>query len=304
MGQDMRNQKPYFPDQLRRNAARRWWVCLLLLALAFPALGEALLWRVESPGADVAPSYLFGTMHSDDPRVADPPATVTQALAASRVLLLELDLGAPEIALAPLAMILPPGQTLDGLLDADTYRRAQAAMQARGYPPAAVDRMRPWAVAVTLAMPPVRTGRYLDLVLYEQALAQGLTVQGLERIAEQLGVFEGLSTADQAALLRLSLDEYGREAAAFEALHQAYLARDLDYLVTLSTQAFAKLPPALAETFEAAILTERNRRMAERAAPQLAAGGAFVAVGALHLAGEDGLVARFRARGYRLTPLY
>lgn len=302
----MRNQKPYFPDQLRRNTAWRWRLCLLLLALAVPAtaLGEALLWRVEAPGADVAPSYLFGTMHSDDPRVADPPAAVTQALSASRLLLLELDLGAPEIALAPLAMILPPGQTLDGLLDEDTYRRAQVAMRERGYPPAAVDRMRPWAVAVTLAMPPVQTGRYLDLVLYEQALAQGLAVQGLERIAEQLGVFEGLSVAEQAALLRLSLDEYGREAAAFEALHQAYLARDLDRLVTLSTGAFARLPPALAASFEAAILTGRNRRMAERAAPALAAGGAFVAVGALHLAGDDGLVARFRALGYRLTPLY
>lgn len=301
----MRNQKPYFPDQLRRNAAWRWRVCLLLLALAVPttALGEALLWRVEAPGADVAPSYLFGTMHSDDPRVADPPAAVTQALSASRLLLLELDLGAPEIALAPLAMILPPGQTLSGLLDEDTYRRAQTAMRERGYPPAAVDRMRPWAVAVTLAMPPVQTGRYLDLVLYEQALAQGLAVQGLERIDEQLGVFEGLSVAEQAALLRLSLDEYGREAA-FEALHQAYLARDLDRLATLSTEAFAKLPPTLAASFEAAILTGRNRRMAERAAPALAAGGAFVAVGALHLAGEDGLVARFRALGYRLTPLY
>ena len=302
----MRNQKPYFPDQLARKTAWRWRVCLLLLALVVPAtaLGEALLWRVEAPGADVAPSYLFGTMHSDDPRVANPPAAVTQALSASRVLLLELDLGAPEIALAPLAMILPPGQTLDGQLDADTYRRAQAAMRERGYPPAAVDRMRPWAVAVTLAMPPVQSGRYLDLVLYEQALAQGLAVQGLERIAEQLGVFEGLSAADQAALLRLSLEEYGREAAAFEALHQAYLARDLDRLVTLSTEAFARLPPALADSFKAAILTGRNRRMAERAAPALAAGGAFVAVGALHLAGEDGLVARFRAQGYRLTPLY
>ena len=37
--------------------------------------------------------------------------------------------------------------------------------------------------------------------------------------------------------------------------------------------------------------------MAERAAPLLASGGAFIAVGALHLTGKDGLIERFRADG-------
>ena len=44
--------------------------------------------------------------------------------------------------------------------------------------------------------------------------------------------------------------------------------------------------------------------MAERAAPLLAAGGAFIAVGALHLSGKDGLVERFRATGYKVTKVW
>jgi uncharacterized protein YbaP (TraB family) len=43
--------------------------------------------------------------------------------------------------------------------------------------------------------------------------------------------------------------------------------------------------------------------MAQRAAPVLATGDAFIAVGALHLPGEEGLVELLRAQGYRLTAM-
>ena len=53
-----------------------------------------------------------------------------------------------------------------------------------------------------------------------------------------------------------------------------------------------------------ALLQGRNATMAERAAPLLASGGAFIAVGALHLAGKTGLVERFRAQGYTVTKVW
>ena len=58
---------------------------------------------------------------------------------------------------------------------------------------------------------------------------------------------------------------------------------------------------AAEDAFMRALLQDRNATMAERAAPLLAAGGAFIAVGALHLSGKTGLVERFRADGYTVT---
>ena len=56
--------------------------------------------------------------------------------------------------------------------------------------------------------------------------------------------------------------------------------------------------------FDDLLLVGRNQTMAERAAPLLAKGGAFVAVGALHLPGKGGLIARFRAMGYRVVNVW
>jgi len=289
----------------RARMAARWLLGALLLVTALAgtaAHAEALLWRVEAKG--VAPSYLFGTIHSDDPRVATLPEPVAQALGQSRVLYLELDFAAPEIALVPFSQVLPPGESLKDLLSAEVYERVLAAMAERGYPASTVDRLRPWAVVLELAMPPMQTGDVLDLVLLEYAMALGIESRGLETIGEQLGLFANMPLDDQRALLLLTLEEYAETPEAFEAMILAYAAGDLAELQRQSDAAFAELPADFAARFEAAIITDRNHRMAERAAPAIDRGGAFVAVGALHLPGEEGLITLLRARGYRLTPVY
>jgi hypothetical protein len=62
--------------------------------------------------------------------------------------------------------------------------------------------------------------------------------------------------------------------------------------------------PGLVETFTERLLDARNERMAERMQPRLAEGGAFVAVGALHLPGEGGILKLLEGQGYQLTRLY
>lgn len=49
------------------------------------------------------------------------------------------------------------------------------------------------------------------------------------------------------------------------------------------------------------MVTTRNRKMVEKAAPILERGGAFIAIGALHLPGQDGLVELFRRKGYNVS---
>jgi uncharacterized protein YbaP (TraB family) len=144
----------------------------------------------------------------------------------------------------------------------------------------------------------------LDHVLYQGAVAAGKKVHGLETVAEQMGLFDGLSRKDQITLLEDTLDNLDTVAQMLDELQAAYLDRDLKRLMELNEAAMRDSDPLLAETFNRKVIVERNYRMAERMQPRLREGQQFIAVGALHLAGKEGLLNLLVERGYRLSRVY
>lgn len=285
------------------------WLTWLILALPLSAMAadgvfeRGLLFRIQPPGGG-PPSHLFGTIHSDDPRVAHVPALVQRWFNRSRALALEVVPNARATTAFAAAMTFDDGRTLSDLLPADVYQASIRALAARGLPEPAVRSFKPWAVTTLLSMPESETGRSLDMVLYRKALAAGMPVVGLETMQEQLAVFEGLSAADQVALLREALTSLPSMPAMFESLIEAYQRRDLAGLMELGGRYSDSADPALAERFRDALIHARNARMAQRVTPMLADGGYFIAVGALHLPGPGGLLNRLAAEGFGVEPLY
>jgi hypothetical protein len=244
-----------------------------------------------------APSYLFGTIHSDDPRVLDLPAPVAEAFASARRLVLEATPDPATLGDAAARSLLPSGDDLERVLGAELYRDVLAAATRRRVPAAVIARLKPWAVATLLSLPAMNPERILDLVLYSQALERHLPVSGLETPAEQIGAFDGLTAAQQVELLRDVLRNEADLPNQYRKLIEAYLRRDLAELVMLSAEVMG--PGSGHQVLGRALVGERNLRMAERI-EQLAAeeGRIFVAVGALHLPGGDGLVEALRRRGF------
>jgi uncharacterized protein len=294
-----------------RRTVERWRMLATVLAVcamgvAFAASGsrldKGLLWKLEPPGA--AASYLFGTIHSDDPAVARLALPVQQAFDRSEAVILEVALDARTIHSLGASMQMTDCDSLESVLGDALYRRAAAAMHRQGIPETVVARMKPWAVAVTLMMPPADSGVVLDQRLYEAAIAAKKQVAGLETVAEQMALFDGLSRQDQITLLEDTLDhlpEIGRE---LEELLQAWRDRDLGRLMAISDEYLQQGNPRLAAMFNQRVLVDRNHRMANRLQPYLREGRFFVAVGALHLPGEQGLLNLLEQRGYKLTRLY
>jgi hypothetical protein len=83
----------------------------------------------------------------------------------------------------------------------------------------------------------------------------------------------------------------------------SYLAGDLHGLEALTEQQLGELAPQARQYFTEEGITARNRRMVETLLPELAEHRVFVAVGALHLPGESGLIRLLRRAGYELAPL-
>jgi len=113
-----------------------------------------------------------------------------------------------------------------------------------------------------------------------------------------------MSLEDQISLIRETVADHDAYAAVFEELIAAYLDGNLDRLDAVASQQMAGLDEHIVRYFNEQGLAARNRNMLERAEPWLAEGGLIIAVGALHLHGEHGMVALLRERGWRLEGVY
>jgi uncharacterized protein YbaP (TraB family) len=283
---------------------RRLYVaCLAVLfcqaiVAALPSSGpvHGLLWEIGSP--DSSPSYLFGTIHSEDPGVIGLAPTVERAFAGCRQVILEVNLDADAMVAGSMAMLLTDGRRLSEIVGKPLFEQTAAALRTRGIPDAVTEHMKPWAAATALSMPVPETGRVLDVVLFQRAQQAGKPLHGLETIAEQLEVFDGLPLEDQVGLLRDAVEQVTGLDAMLAELLAAYKRQDLAAMIAINEAAMATGDQRLAGEFQRRLIVDRNHRMAKRMEPWLQQGGAFVAVGALHLPGEQGLVSLLRQRGY------
>lgn len=269
-----------------------------------PAFDQGLLWRVEKPGT--APSYLFGTAHLADKRVTTLPDIVRKELDAARSFTMEVALDSSSVLTLAARMVFMDGRDLPGVAGADLYRKVVPLTRDLGLPPEAVRMFKPWAMVLLLQMPQQQIEDVLDATLHRIAAQQGKALSYLETVDEQVGSFEKMSDAEQVALLGLAVETHAGLKAATEKLVQAYLARDLGMMWQIGEADIAQRPELrpLKAVFDRRLLFDRNARMAARMQPQLKAGQAFVAVGALHLYGEQGVLSLLARDGYRVSRVY
>lgn len=261
---------------------------------------QGLLWQISKSGQQ--PSYLFGTMHVSDPEVTTLPEPVATALADSDVFVMEARLDTPEVMQFAQAMFFADGTRLSSLIDADLYKRAETILGKHGIPAIAVDTLKPWAAFITMNMPP-QSGAPLDMILMAEAQAQGASVYGLESIMEQAAIFTDLPDAVQLQLLADSICHYDTIQNDMERMKSLYLARDLAGLYS-TRESYELHEDAVYQTLLQSILQDRNLLMAERMQTYLKTGNAFVAVGALHLPGEAGILSLLEQAGYKVKSIY
>ncbi len=267
------------------------------------SITSALLWKIS--GNNIADSYLFGTIHSDDPRVLDQPRELKHAFAMADVFVPEADISSDAIAGLRANMLFDNGNTLESIVGAELFSSVAAKLSTLGVPRVRASRIKPWAAIMMLASPNNKTGEFLDKRLYDEAVAAGKDISPLETIAEQLDVFRTMETDDQITLLKNTLDAHDELPQMIESLTQAWLARDLNELQRISLAGREDSQTQdLASAFHERLIDNRNDTMVQRLLPMLGARAHFVAVGALHLPGEKGLIRQLTDRGFNLTAIY
>ena len=263
---------------------------------------QGILWQIERAGS--RPSYLLGTVHSADSRVINLPDIVLQKLRAADSFVAELKLDRISNQEAGRLMFLPAGQKLESLIGTTRYQACVKLLAQYGITEQQVQHMKPWAVVVTLSMPRTHGGMVMDERLYQQAETQGKQTYGLETSREQVSVFEAFSLQEQIVMLDDAIKEFDRLPAAFDEILHYYLQRDLSGLERISDKYMLQGNSLLARSFKQRALLDRNYRMVRRMKPRLVEGNSFIAVGALHLPGEEGILRLLEKEGYRLKAIY
>jgi len=263
---------------------------------------HGLLWKIET--ANLRPSYLFGTIHTDDPRVTRLPAPVKQAFDQADSFTMELIASGTGLVAMANRMFFDDGRTLEGVLGKTLHEQTLQALNENGIPIRGIEKKKPWTIVMALSAPRrPRNGLFLDLALQLQATLQAKPTYGLESMEEQIAVFDEMPIADQVSLLKETLRIHNQIKQQFEELVQAYLAQDLDRLM----QIIHKYKPADDQVYNSMmdrLLIRRNKVMVERMQARLQEGNAFIAVGAGHLPGESGILRLLELSGYRLSAVY
>lgn len=284
--------------------------CALLLACATAPqprdTGLLVFWEVESATHPEGRAWLLGSVHMARPDLQLDPR-IAEAFRASDALVLEFD--ATEAQAGPMQKllaehgVLPEGQTARDALGSERWERLAAFFEQRGIPPAALSHYQPWVLLTIVTTTIVaESGAQQEAGIEMQLLQQvgDKKVVSLESVEFQIELMRTMPGRLVARMLDAMLEHVDETRASSALLLDAWEAGDLELLERLTLGEDAD-DPDIAEFHERTYYA-RNRVMAERLDELLARPATwFVAVGAGHMAGSQGLPALLEGRGHRVT---
>jgi len=243
-------------------------------------------------------------MHSEDERVINLPDEINNAFTGAKIFAMEMVLDEKTTKEILRGMYFSDGRTLKSITSDKTYQLAVTEMAKKDMPEDLVNMMKPWAIFTVLSMPEQKTGLFLDALLYQSASKNGKKVIGLESMQEQLAVFDDMKIETQVSLLESTLENGEDLNKILDETTEIYLTRDLQKILDLNNRYMSLLDKEIADEFNQRLIIDRNKRMAERMKPLIEEGNAFIAIGALHLPGEGGVLSLLRKKGYKVKSAF
>lgn len=261
------------------------------------ALDNSLLWKIEAPSGKI--SYLLGTIHTDDQRVAELQPKVIEALNQTDTFMMEtLPPRDPSI------FMLKQGAIAEMLTEKEFDQVRELADLHAMHIEAAM-RMKPWLLAVIFDLPKPKSMYSMDELLLAKAEEQLKTIKGLEKNSDHFSVLDSISLDDQMVMLRAVLKRSQKEKERdFEKLLKAYQSENLKKISDLDeTITGGILPKELWARMKTKLIDERNVGMANGLISNASENSVFAAVGASHLGGEGGILNRLVDAGYKISPV-
>jgi len=281
-------------------------VVLILLfcfmAGAIRSAAEPAIWVVKGPHATV---YLFGTIHALQPDHPWQSAKIDAAIKDSGTLWLEIPNIDDAASMQPLILQLgmDPAHPLSSKLTPDQVAKLTKA--AAGLPggEALLESMKPWLAGMMLSLAPVLQAGLdpnsgVEFVLKPEFTKANKPVNGFETAEQQIHYFADMSDKAQINFLASELDDADTAVDKLNQLIAAWYAGDLAKMDELNNADFRDKYPDLFQV----LVIKRNQSFTTQIDQMLKGDGvSFVAVGAGHLVGKDGVPAMLEKLGYKVV---
>jgi len=278
---------------------------LLLFFVTVSVSAQTMLWKVSYGGHTL---YLVGTVHVL--RAADYPLpeAFEKAFASADTLVFETDMAAlnspEELTRLRLQLMLPPGKTLQTVLNRQTYTALAKYARQQDIPMELLDRMKPSMVAVTLLNIRLEDLKMdqpgVDNYYFEKASKAAKRVQWFESPEVQTELLATLGSEDADSLISQTIEEAGEYGQIMERVIDAWRRGDTAVLEQFGKKYLMLQSP---DDYRRLIVDRNRQWMAKLKTMIRSRETELVLVGALHLVGPDGLVAQLRRNGYRVEQL-
>ncbi len=263
------------------------------------------LWRVSSKENSI---YVMGSIHllkKENYPLAD---ALEKAFEDSKVLVMEVDPAQEddrEVQWRMMQMMfLEKDETLEKMIDKDTYEKASVVAPAVGIEMHRVQNFKPWLFAMQLATAKLQTLGFtpdlgLDIYFHGKAVEAGKKVVGLETLEYQLSILDGLSRVDQDQLVRQTLKDLEIIETEMDGIVKAWETGDVGKVNELILKSFREYPAIYEQ-----VITKRTKEWVPEIESLLNLGmKCLVIVGAGHLAGDEGLLELLKKKGYTVEQL-
>jgi len=263
-------------------------------------LGKGMLWEISGNGLKKK-SYLLGTIHMIPAEDYYFPKHYVRALKSSKRIVMEIDITNFLAQFEVLTMMKMKGMELKDLYDDSTYKKmVKTCKDSFDIDLEKYKDTKPIFVQQQLATGGIliSDSKSYEVEIMKMGFEMDKTFGGLETAKEQMMILDSIPLAEQANMLYESIYNGKKDNSELLKLVKFYKEQNLDSLNAI----FEKGEYGLAN-HEQSLLGNRNRKWIPMIERFIKAESTFIAVGAGHLAGEQGVINLLRKAGYTLKPI-
>ncbi len=262
---------------------------------------NSLLWKISGNGLQ-QPSYVYGTMHLIEKESFFVRKEIDSVFSLSDMIAFEVDMDDTSL-LAKMQnwMTLPEGTSLQDLCTEEEFNKIRTfvrdSMQSEII---LYNYYKPFVLYEQMQMQTGKEIESFELYFLTKATEQSKPVTGLESVEAQLHLIDTFSYAEQISWILEQIDVTAGSDSLTERLLQAYIAEDLDAILqSIYTQ---KVEPMVRDHIDL-FVDARNKNWIPEIKKIITGNSAFIAVGAGHLPGPNGLIRLLQQEGYTVEPL-